>query len=196
MELYTFCSSKHPFSQWYDSPFVDEKVKFRTAKHYIMYKKALLFIDQTAENGTDGLYFIASTQNNNYYLYPLGENGARDFVPLILNDNGSFINPADYDDENNILYSYNGTNSISRAKLLPDGENQGSRRGFNGTTDNLENMAIATAHAIEVAAGYLHEDFMQEHLNQQQNFYKKFYNWNKKGQQWTNFLKGVLNERK
>ncbi|WP_298763101.1 T9SS type A sorting domain-containing protein [uncultured Polaribacter sp.] len=100
------------------------------------------FIDQTAENGTDGLYFIASTQNNNYYLYPLGENGARDFVPLILNDNGSFINPADYDDENNILYSYNGTNSISRAKLLPDGEDQGSRRGFNGTTDNLENIGL------------------------------------------------------
>ena len=61
---------------------------------------------------------------------------------------------------------------------------------------NYEQMAIDTASAINTAANYLHEDFMQEHLNQQQNFYKKFYNWNKKGQQWTNFLKGVLNERK
>jgi len=63
-------------------------------------------------------------------------------------------------------------------------------------TDNLENMAIATAHAIEVAAGYLHEDFMQEHLAEQQKYYKRFYNWKKKGMEWENFLKGVLHAKK
>jgi UDP-glucose:(glucosyl)LPS alpha-1,2-glucosyltransferase len=61
---------------------------------------------------------------------------------------------------------------------------------------NYEQMAIDTASAINTAANYLHEDFIQEHLNQQQNFYKKFYNWNKKGQEWTSFLKGAINERK
>ena len=63
-------------------------------------------------------------------------------------------------------------------------------------TDDLESMAIATAHAIQVAAGYLHEDFMQEHLTEQQKFYKRFYNWNKKGMEWENFLKGALRAKR
>jgi|TARA_S200002703_G_scaffold137655_2_gene127541 glycosyltransferase involved in cell wall biosynthesis len=61
---------------------------------------------------------------------------------------------------------------------------------------NYDQMALDTAAGIQTAAGYLHEDFMQEHLNEQQKYYKKFYNWNKKGQEWTNFLKGALNERR
>ena len=61
---------------------------------------------------------------------------------------------------------------------------------------NYEQMAIDTASAINTAADYLHEDFIQNHLDEQQKFYKRFYNWNKKGQEWTSFLKGALNERK
>ena len=61
---------------------------------------------------------------------------------------------------------------------------------------NYEQMAIDTASAINTAANYLHEDFIQDHLDEQQKFYKRFYNWNKKGQEWTSFLKGALNERK
>ncbi len=62
-------------------------------------------------------------------------------------------------------------------------------------TDNYETMASSTAEAIKVASSYLHEDFIQDHLNEQQKFYKRFYNWDKKGKEWTNFLKGALNER-
>ena len=61
---------------------------------------------------------------------------------------------------------------------------------------NYEQMAQDTAVAIKTAANYLHEDFIQEHLDEQQKFYKRFYNWNKKGQEWTSFLRGALNERK
>ena len=61
---------------------------------------------------------------------------------------------------------------------------------------NYEQMAIDTAAAINTAASYLHEDFIQEHLDEQQKFYKRFYNWKKKGQEWTMFLKGALNEKK
>jgi len=61
---------------------------------------------------------------------------------------------------------------------------------------NYEQMAIDTAAAINTAADYLHEDFIQEHLDEQQKFYKRFYNWKKKGQEWTMFLKGALNEKK
>ena len=41
----------------------------------------------------------------------------------------------------------------------------------------------------------MHEDFIQEHLSEQQKYYKKFYHWIKKGQEWTTFLKGALNEK-
>ncbi len=60
---------------------------------------------------------------------------------------------------------------------------------------NYEQMATDTAKAIETAAGYLHEDYIQEHLNEQQKFYKKFYNWKKKGHEWTMFLKGALSAK-
>ena len=62
-------------------------------------------------------------------------------------------------------------------------------------TDNYETMARDTAAAIEVAAGYLHEPFIQEHLDEQQKFYKRFYNWNKKGMEWESFLRGAISER-
>ena len=61
---------------------------------------------------------------------------------------------------------------------------------------NYEQMAQDTAVAIKTAANYLHEDFIQDHLNEQQKFYKKFYNCNKKKYEWTTFLKGALNEKK
>ena len=61
---------------------------------------------------------------------------------------------------------------------------------------NYEAMAKDTAAAIEVAASYLHEDFIQDHLEEQQKFYKRFYSWHKKGMEWTNFLQGVINDKK
>jgi len=64
----------------------------------------------------------------------------------------------------------------------------------NYSTD-YESMAVATGNAIEVAASYLHEDFMQDHLEEQQKFYKRFYSWKKKGMEWTSFLKGAISER-
>ena len=61
---------------------------------------------------------------------------------------------------------------------------------------NYEAMAKDTAAAIEIAANYLHEDFIQDHLEEQQKFYKRFYNWQKKGMEWESFLRGAINERK
>jgi len=60
---------------------------------------------------------------------------------------------------------------------------------------NYEQMAKDFASAIEVAASYLHENFIQNHLEEQQKFYNRFYNWNKKGMEWESFLKGALSER-
>ena len=63
-------------------------------------------------------------------------------------------------------------------------------------TEDYEQMALATAEAIKVAAKYLHEDYIQNHLENQQRFYKRFYSWEKKGQEWESFLRGAINERK
>ena len=63
-------------------------------------------------------------------------------------------------------------------------------------TDNYERMAIDTSWAIKMAAKYLHEDYIQDHLEEQQKFYKRFYNWTKKGLEWESFLRGALNARK
>ena len=62
--------------------------------------------------------------------------------------------------------------------------------------DNFEQMAKDTANAIKVAAKYLHQPYIQTHLEEQQKFYKRFYNWNKKGMEWESFLRGAINERK
>ena len=60
---------------------------------------------------------------------------------------------------------------------------------------NYEQMAKDFASGISVAASYLHEDYIQNHLENQQKFYKRFYSWEKKGMEWTSFLKGAISER-
>ncbi|WP_298949433.1 T9SS type A sorting domain-containing protein [uncultured Polaribacter sp.] len=93
------------------------------------------FIDQTATNATESIYRIASTQRNVAYLYDSSDLDS-DYVTLINNsDKGNFINSADYDDENNVFYSFNDNNEITRAKLKPDFESQGDRNNFNGVKD-------------------------------------------------------------
>jgi len=83
------------------------------------------FIDQTAVNSNRSIYYIVSTQRNNFYLldYTFSNTSPR-ITTLVDNRNASFINPADYDSENNVFYSYNEDSSITRAKLSPDFENQ------------------------------------------------------------------------
>ena len=66
---------------------------------------------------------------------------------------------------------------------------------INYTLDH-ELMASSFAQAIDIAAGYLHTDLIQNHLNNQQDYYKKFYSWDKKGYEWTNFLKGALHVKR
>ena len=62
-------------------------------------------------------------------------------------------------------------------------------------TKDYTALAIAFAHAIDTAADYLHEDYIQDHLDTQVDYYKRFYSWEKKGKEWENFLRGALNAR-
>ena len=59
-------------------------------------------------------------------------------------------------------------------------------------TLDRELMAASFAQAIDVTADYLHTSVIQKHLDNQQEFYKNFYSWEKKGEEWTRFLQGAL----
>jgi len=37
---------------------------------------------------------------------------------------------------------------------------------------------------------------MQNYLDQQQKFFKRFYSWDRKGSEWTNFLTGAINAKR
>jgi glycosyltransferase involved in cell wall biosynthesis len=62
-------------------------------------------------------------------------------------------------------------------------------------TNNLEALAQRFAHAIDMACSSLHEDYIQQHIEEQQKFAQRFYSWDKKGKEWETFLKGALHER-
>ena len=60
---------------------------------------------------------------------------------------------------------------------------------------NFNNLAFQFAEAIKVARDTLHEPMIREHLALQQDFVKRFYCWEKKAFEWTNFLTGVLDAK-
>ena len=60
---------------------------------------------------------------------------------------------------------------------------------------DIKRLASKFASAIRQAVNTIHEPEVFEHLQMQQNFVKKFYSWDKKKIEWTNFLQGALNEK-
>jgi len=60
---------------------------------------------------------------------------------------------------------------------------------------NFNNLAFQFAEAIKVARDTLHEPMIRKHLCLRQSFVKRFYSWEKKAHEWTNFLTGVLNAK-
>ena len=62
-------------------------------------------------------------------------------------------------------------------------------------SDNYKRLAEAFAYAIDSLTSFLHEEGCQNHLQSQANFYKKFYDWQARKEDWTNFLTGALNAK-
>ena len=56
-------------------------------------------------------------------------------------------------------------------------------------------LARKFAIAIDTAASHLHEEYINDHLKLQRKYTNTFYNWNKQGNQWTQFIKGALDAR-
>jgi len=61
---------------------------------------------------------------------------------------------------------------------------------------NWDHLAKCFAHAICSAANYIHKPEVYEFLCKQREFYQRFYSWDKKANEWTNFLKGALNAKR
>ena len=61
---------------------------------------------------------------------------------------------------------------------------------------DYKRLSTVFADAIRQAVTTLHEPEVQKHLDVQQDFVKRFYSWEKKKQEWTNFLTGALNAKK
>ena len=60
---------------------------------------------------------------------------------------------------------------------------------------NLVNLAHQFAEGIKICRNTLHEPVIQEHLDEQQKYVKRFYSWDKKALEWTNFLTGILDAK-
>jgi hypothetical protein len=82
------------------------------------------FIDQVNPS-----YQIVSYVNNNFFLYYPNSNGDTTLMDLIVSDNtGSFINPACYDNNRHVLYTYKSSDpttggSIYRVKNITSAPN-------------------------------------------------------------------------
>jgi len=51
------------------------------------------------------------------------------------------------------------------------------------------------SYAVKGVADILHTDGVQVMLDSQQRFYKKYYGWDKRKEEWTNFLKGAVSAK-
>jgi len=120
---------------YFSGPGIDDTTEFRGGDG------GFCFIDQTFKDATDGLYYIVATTGNEYRLHDFSTTPGTFFIPLIDTGNGAFINPADYDDENNSLYSYESNTTsnttITKIILAADGANQGTQSAGTATKEDI-----------------------------------------------------------
>ncbi|WP_338814546.1 T9SS type A sorting domain-containing protein [Bernardetia sp. Wsw4-3y2] len=82
----------------------------------------------TEATGGDGAFCFIDQDNSNvqissyvYNNYRISTDGGNSFTPVATSNDGSFINPTDYDDAVNLLYSYRATNGGLYRWAIPAG---------------------------------------------------------------------------
>ena len=60
---------------------------------------------------------------------------------------------------------------------------------------NFKNLAHQFAEGIKICRDTLHEPVINQHLVEQQKYVKRYYSWEKKKLEWTNFLYGVYDAK-
>ena len=63
-------------------------------------------------------------------------------------------------------------------------------------TKDYKNLAELFAFSIDEVCGYLYKGSVPDFLKSQQQFYNKFYSWERRKGEWTNFLQGLLHEKR
>jgi len=107
---------------------------------------AFCFIDQS-----DPDYQITSYVYNNYYI---STNGGNNFYYLSNDNSGRFINPADYDDDSNILYSAVNENSLKKIQDITGNYTEGTVSGLSlGSTASHIRASPFSDNTIFVGTG-------------------------------------------
>jgi hypothetical protein len=109
---------------------------------------AFTFIDQTQANIAISSYV--------YNTYNLSVNSGVSFPAVLINDtgSGSFINPADYDDREDILYSYRNATSLYRvAGVSATPATSVLTASFSGAVTHLRTSPYAPTGTSTVFAG-------------------------------------------
>ena len=60
---------------------------------------------------------------------------------------------------------------------------------------DYKSLSKKFAEVIDMAAETLDDPNIQSHLKLQMDYTNKYYNWNKQGRVWTNFLTGAINAK-
>ena len=63
-------------------------------------------------------------------------------------------------------------------------------------TENYKQLAQLFAFSIDEVNSYLYKGSVPAFLKSQQQFYNQFYSWERKKGEWTNFLQGLLHEKR
>jgi glycosyltransferase involved in cell wall biosynthesis len=62
-------------------------------------------------------------------------------------------------------------------------------------SNDYRSLAKKFAESIDIAALSLHESGIKDHLKMQKKFVNNFYDWKKRGSDWTRFLQGAINAK-
>lgn len=117
---------------------------------------AFCFIDQ--DNPT---YQIGSYVYNNYYR---STNGGTSFASMTSDNNGDFINPADYDDVNNILYSGYNTANLFRVTNVTGTPSSGTI-AISGMSANATHIRVSPNTPTTIFVGSGGDVFKVENAN-------------------------------
>ena len=63
-------------------------------------------------------------------------------------------------------------------------------------TENYKQLSQLFAFSIDEVNAYLYKSSVPQFLESQQLFYNQFYSWERRKGEWTNFLQGLLHEKR
>ncbi|WP_291721943.1 T9SS type A sorting domain-containing protein [Bernardetia sp.] len=115
----------------------------------------------TEATGGDGAFCFIDQDNSDiqissyvYNNYRISTDGGNTFTPVATSNDGSFINPTDYDDATNLLYSYRASNGSLYRWAIPAGTKTGiTVSNATGNTTHLKASPYSPAGTTTLYVG-------------------------------------------